>query len=417
MKIKELIKLICLALVIVIVGVLAFSGITVFTTKFNKWDNVIAKDSQFGYKYVAYYSIGAESEEDTDFDVVSATKDAVKIIEKRFESLGYGSAVVRRADDNMIRIELPGSSSVSGLESILENNGALAITSGGETVFTNADVKGVKVLGAESSSSYKVQIQLKNEAKAKLKELTSNGSYSLAVNMDGSEATSAFNGSEVVTNGKMDISFSSSSTALAFAYCVDSGAISGKITAENDMGILVSANDVNFALIFYIALAAILVLAAVYYIIAYKFMGVAATVSTLVALIALSFFAATFTWFTASFAGLLGLGLSALLVVGAHVAVLNAIAKQYASGKNIEDSLKNGVSNAKNPILEICLVAVGAGILLWIFGGATKFLGIALIGGGIIALFTALVMIKHITNLFIGIGVSSADKLGLKRGE
>lgn len=417
MKIKYLIRLICLVLVVGIIAALAFSGMTVFTVKFNRWDGVITKDSELGYKYVAFYSLKAPDGAEDGFDTVSAVKEAVKIYQARFKALGYSGAVVRRAGDTLVRIELPGSTSVSGLESILENRGLLEIKNSDDVIFTNADVKSVKIVGADQSSSkINVEITLTKSAKERLKNLTSNGVYSFNLAMDTDAVKATISGKDVIKNGKLTASFSSSSDAFALAYCVNSGAIACKITTEKDMNVLLSPTAGENAVgVQGLAVLAVFVLAAVYYIVAYRMMGVAAVLSTFTACLALEFFASTFSWFTADFGGVAGMGVSLLLIILAHVYVLNKVAGQYARGKSIADSLDGGRLAAKNTLIEIACVAAVAGIGLWICGDASKSFGIALLGGGIIASAAALFLPIHITKIFAGLGLE--NHFGLKRGE
>lgn len=417
MKIKYLIRLICLVLVVGIITAMAFSGMTVFTAKFNRWDGVINKDSELGYKYVAFYALSAPDNAEDGFDTVAAVKEAVKIYQARFKALGYSGAVVRRAGDSLVRFELPGSTSVSGLESVLENRGVLEIKNGDDTVFSNVDVKSAKIKGADQdSSNIIVELTLTKDARERLKNLTANGAYSFNVLMDTDAVKATVSGNDVIRNGKLDVSFSSSSDAVALAYCIDSGAIACKITSESSMNVLLSPTAGESAVgILGLAALVIFVLAAVYYIVAYKMLGVAAALSTFIAYLALEFFAATFSWFTADFAGVAGLGAAMLLIILAHIYVLNKISEQYARGKSVADSLDGGRLGAKNLLIEIACVAAVAGIGLWICGDVSKSFGIALLGGGIIASAAATFLPVHITKIFAGLGLEKC--LGLKRGE
>lgn len=418
MKIKNLIRLICLVLAVGIVTAMAFSEMTVFTTKFNRWDGVINKDSELGYKYVAYYALSAPVGQEEGYDAVTVAKEAVKIYNARFKAMGYNGVSVRRAGDTLIRIELPGSTSVSGLEDVLENRGVLEIANDDTTVFSNQDVKSAKIKGADESGNVTVELTLNREAKERLKNITSQGAYSLKVKMDTNAVTNSVSGSEVIKDGKLQMSFSSSSDAVAFAYCIDSGAIAGKITAESDMGVLLSPTaGENAVEVLGIASLVIFVLAAVYYIVAYKLLGVAATLSTFVAYLALEFFSATFSWFTADFFGVAGLGVAMLLTVMFHIFVLNKISDKYAKGKNFADSLDGGVEDAKNTVIEVGCVAVAVGLGLWISASSVKNFGMALLGGGVIALVTSLLLTRHIAKLIEGTWSLKPSAFGLKRGE
>ncbi len=409
LMIKKLIRLICLILVVAFFGVWAFNGIVVFTANFNRPDRAVSKDGSLGTKYVAVYTVSAENEDDTDFDVRSAAENAVDVFRARIAAIGYKGATVRLMGNDKIRLELPGTSSTDGFTDFFENNGVLDISDDGTTVFTNADVKSTKLIGYDQEAEkFYAQITLNSEAAERLKNITSNGAYSLDVKMDDAVSVT-YSGSAAVKNGKMKIAFDATNEAyadaLALVYCVGSGAVDGTITPETDMGMILTPDAGTDVIgIIGIGLLAIFAVAAVYFIISKKLMGVATAFTALMAVIVLDFFASTFSWFQASGMGFAGLCVGLLVIIASLEIAASAV---YRQDKTPIEAINAGIAAAMPTVLAVDAFTAGAGVLLWIGGHAVSDFGMALLGGGVIAFLASIPLLKHVLKLIIG----------LKRGE
>ncbi len=421
MKIKNLVKLICLLLVVAFFATWAFGGMKIITTRFKQLDTVLRKGADIGTELIAVYTIEAP-DGTTDFDVSAAADRAADVMRDRLKAVGYEGFTVTRMDHDKVRISLPETGTVSGLEDILENNGLLQIKNGENVVFTNKDVKSAQFLGYDyDTQKYYTEITLNKEAKDTLKTLTSNGAYDFDITLDTNVVTADFQGSEAVRNGKMRIGFAStaSSDAVLLAYCADSGNMEGTIELSEDYSVLLQGKaGSNAVLSFAIAALVLFVLAVAYFIVAYRGLGLAAVLSSFIAVLLLYFFAATFTWLQVDMAAVVGLGLSILLILDMHSLTLSHIKKQYAAGKSVADAVDGGTANARKTILWLSLVPVVAGLALWLCGVETvRNFGIALFGGGALAGLTAAFLIKAILKIFMGIGMTNTKVLGLKRGE
>ena len=124
MKIKNLVKLICLLLVVAFLATWAFGGMKIITTRFKQLDTVLRKGSDIGTELIAVYSIKAP-EDAAAFDVSAAADRAADIMRDRLKAVGYEGFTVTRMDTDKVRLSLPETGTVSGLEDILENNGLL----------------------------------------------------------------------------------------------------------------------------------------------------------------------------------------------------------------------------------------------------------------------------------------------------
>jgi len=424
MKTKSLIKLICLVLFTIIFALWAFVGTSfpIFTYKLKSWDSAMIKSSELGEKYSLVYSIEAPKDS-TDFDLLGATKNAVEVIQKRVEAIGYEKGVVKRYDNNKFVVELPVSEVQlkSGFESIFENNGVLEIKKGSTVLFSNADIKSAKIAGTDATgSNYYVDLTLTDAAKSRLTEITSQGAYTFDVLLDSTVVKAEFKGTETITNGVMRISFSYSNynDAFTLAFCVDSGKIDGAITelTEEEKVVSASAGE-NVLTVLGLSVLVLFALAAVYFIVSNRFMGVAASYAIFIAIVLLEFFAATFTWLIVDAGAIAGFAVALLFVFAAQFIVVSSIEKQYAKGRDILGSVDNGIRSVLPMLAELMAIPFVTGIGLWICGSGLQSFGIAMLAGGPIAFVCTTFVFKFILKLFINLGADKASKLGLKRGE
>ena len=424
MKLKSIIKLICLLLVMAVFAVWAFAGTSfpIFTFKLKSWDQAMNKGYDLGQKYSIVYSIAAPKDS-KDFDVLAETKNAVEVIGKRVEILGYESYAVRRIDNNKVLVELAFSEMQlrAGLESIFENNGKLEVKSGSTVLFNNNDVVSAsRPIADETGSKCYVEIKLNDAAKQRLKDATSNGAYTYNVTLDESVVKNTFKGSEPITNGILKLEFDANSytDALTLAYCVDTGYMNGTITEMTDLGrIIEPAAQSNAISVLGWCLLAMLVLAAVYFAVANKLTGVGAILSVFAGVIIYMFFAATFTGFIVNAWAVAGLAVGIAIIVIAHVFVMNGITQQFANGKDASSAIKGGFNRAKVVLAELLAVPAVLGFGLWFCGDGVKDFGLAILAGSIVAYLAAVLLFRFMLSLMAGVSENNLKALGFKRGE
>ncbi len=420
MKIKSLIKLICLVVIVAFFGLWAFgANVTLFTKKFVSWDKNMFKGNDIGLTNVMVYSISAP-DNTTNFDAHAAAINTVDVFKTRAELMGYRNATVRLMGKDKVYVGLPleEAQNIGGLE-LFEYNGKLTVAHEGKTVFTNADIKKAQITGVNADyDAYCMDVTFTKEAAKKLQEITSTSSYTISFAIDGDKVTVSYKGNEPIKNGKMTLEFelSKSSDMAVFEYCANSGNVEGTIEAVSSYVVEGTAGAKAFL---YIALAVlvILVLAMVYFIISNRMLGVAASVSMLMALIITEFFAATFTWLSFDAWAVAGLIAGFMLTVVTHMLLVNNVSKQYQAGKGLVDALDAGVLNIKNMMLEIAAVALVIGVGLWIAGTNVAYFGMGIMGAGVVSALSAILFVKPIAKIFIGLGLDDAKAYGLKRGE
>ena len=204
---------------------------------------------------------------------------------------------------------------------------------------------------------------------------------------------------------------------VSFVLCINSGAVNGEIEWAETSDILSGTAGENATAVLGFAALAILIAAALYFIVSNKMLGLAATLSTLIGVIAYEFYAATLPWLDMNAGAVAGVMVAVLLMILTHIIILNNVSKQYAKGREVVSALDNAVVDVKKFILEIACVVLVLGILLWIIDAGFASFGVAVIGGAIVTLITSLFVLKFIAKIFIGLGAGSAKAFGLKRGE
>lgn len=420
MKIKSLIKLICLVVIVAFLGLWAFgANVTLFTKKFVSWDKNMFKGNDMGLTNVTVYSITAPQNA-TNFDAHAAAINAVNVYKERAELMGYKNATVRLMGRDKVFVGLPlQEAQITGGLELFETNGALTVAHEGKTVFTNADVKKAQITGVNADyNAYCMDVTFTKEAAAKLQEITSKSSYTISFAIDGDKIKAEYKGNEPIKNGKLTLEFdlSKANDMAVFEYCANSGKVDGTIKAVSSY-VLEGTAGKNAFMFVALAVLVILLLAAVYMIISNRMLGVAASVSMLMALILTEFFAATFTWLSVDAWAVAGLIAGFILTVITHMLLLNSISKQYQAGKGLKDALDAGVLSIRNMIFEIAVVALCLGIALWVSGTNFAFFGLGIMGASISAAISAWLFVKPIAKIFIGLGIDQAKCYGLKRGE
>ena len=420
MKIKSLIKLICLVVILAFLGLWAFgANVTLFTKKFVAWDKNMIKGNDMGLTNVSVYSIKAPANT-TNFDAHAEAINAVNVFKTRAELMGYKNATVRLMGYDKVYVGLPLKEAqiMGGLE-LFETNGALTVAYDGKTVFTNADVKKAQITGVNADyDAYCMDITFTKEAAKKLQEITSASSYTISFAIDGDKITANYKGNEPVKNGKITLEFelSKANDMAVFEYCANSGKVNGTISAVSSYIVEGTAGVKAFTLVA-LAVLAMFVLAAVYFILSHRFLGVAATVSMFISLLATEFFAATFTWLSVDGWAVAGLMAGFVLSVVAHALIINAIDKQYLAGKGLNDAIDAGAQQIRNLVLEISAVALVIGVGLWLCKTNFANFGLGIMGASVVSALSAWLFVKPIAKIFMGLGIDKAKSYGLKRGE
>ncbi len=417
MKMKNLVKLICLLVIIAALSLWAFgANVSIFGKKFVAWDEAMLTGNDIDKSMVFVYNV-AKPEKVENFDVHKETLNAVDVISKRAEFWDYKGVTVRVEGNDNVVVTMPLSVYRSGIETVFGYNGNITVKdSSKNTVFTSADIEGASLVGYEQTNSgliYYIDVFFNDEAEAKLEEITSNGAYSLTFALDESLTTSTLTGSDAIKNGTASLKFTSG--AEEFELCANSGAIEGAITLQGNSVVTGTAGEDAGCVI---ATAALVILLAtlLYFLLSSKLLGLAATLSAFIGFLVYDFFAATFNWLLVDAGAIAGMLVGVLMMIFAHIFVLNEVTKQYIKGKDVVSALDNGSYEARKFILELAFVAVVIGVGFWIVGAGFASFGITLMGGAVVAAITSVFVFKFVAKIFVGLGASN-KAMGLKRGE
>lgn len=420
MKTKNIIWLACIVLIVAFFSIWAFAGMTLIKTDFLQVSKLFRLGGDLGASYVSVFELSAP-EGDEDYVAIKEANKAVEIYKKRIAYLGYEQFEVQRMGSDSVRVEISDVTTSEGMAQLFTNNGKLEIKQNSELIFDNSDVDSVKFMGVDQTTGkYMVEISFNDAAKTELATLTGNGSYTFNITMDEKTVSKTHTDTQKIKNGKLILSFDSTEAekALLFAYCVDSGCVNGTVKENTNYTIGLSATaGVNVLKIFALCVLVLVVLAAIYFIVRYRALGGVATITTVAAVAAYTFFASTFSWLQVNMAGIVGgcVGIICIILVNAYM--LYAIEKQYALGKDVVSSIDGATQSVKKTIIEFVCVAASSGLVLWICGGALKPFGIALLGGSAIAAIFGVLLLKHVAKTLVKAGCEKAMLFGLKRGE
>ena len=116
--------------------------------------------------------------------------------------------------------------------------------------------------------------------------------------------------------------------------------------------------------------------------------------------------------------GLAGIILSIGMAVDGNVIIFERIKEEYASGKKIPLSVKNGFKKAFWPIFDSNITTIFAAIILYILGTASiKGFAITLLLGILLSMFTTLVVGRYLVKWYLPFNSTNAKRLRLKRSK
>lgn len=377
-------------------------------------------DFNGGY-YADYNASGFEDEEKYNKTIVE--------IESILSSYNVRDAKVLKSNDGKIRIEAPKSDSI---ESVLTSIGAgeLKIRTSSDA---SADVviSGSNVVSAYATqyqtSSYEYQwgafILFDDEGKEALANATNSASSSSSVTLymfrgDNESSFFQLQISEKVTAGYMFISSSSMTEAYASSLALElhAGSLPLVVNTFGEVSTFKTQNSVMLGVI--IASGALLLAVIVLLVVRYRELGLLALVS-LVLFAGLSLFLMqAIDYFELSITGLAGLVLSLILFTFAHIYIFENIKKEYAIGRKISTSVKNGFNKSNLLVVDASVIFVVLGLLVFLIGGgALKAFGISLFVCSILSLVISLVITRTLAFSYLAFNKTNNKRLNLTREE
>lgn len=393
-------------LTIIIIGVLllsylVFRGAIIGAYEIKSFNKVITK----GLDLEGGSSTLLKIESDTEEISQERLQENIKVIEKRLEKMNIDNSNVMIEEEKGIRVNIRNNVNTDAIIERLSHNGKLEIKDEEENIIlTESNV----IKAGYSTSEYLIEITLTltEEGKSTFAEFSKNNiDKSIKIYLDG-DLISTETIDEAISDGKIEITgVYNLSEAEKFVDLINSGTISGKITAEdteilgpslgeNAYSNIVKAMFITVMLIFLVIIAY------------YKAPGVFGSISILLSitliLIAYTEIDLAFTVYS-----LAALVFVIVLSVLSNILILEKVSRQLPLSKNLKSAVADGIEKAKSTVFRInIIIFIIAVILYYSIPLSLKSPAVIILMGSIANIISSLV----ITPLLLKLAVNSILK-------
>lgn len=406
-KKTSIVVLILLAVLTVFLGYTAFNGWG--PTKTGSISNIKTGLDLSGGVSITYQTV-------EDNPSAEDMSDTIYKLQQRVDQYSTEASVYQQGT-NRINIEIPGVSDANAILEELGKPGSLQfMDSEGNVVLEGSDVADAQGVSYQNSTTgvreYIVQLTFTEEGKAKFAEATTNNvGKQIYIIYDGA-AVSAPRVKEAITGGTAQIDgMADLDEAKNLASYIRIGSLSLELEEvySNIVGASLGQEALSTSLLAGLIGTLIVIL---FMIFAYRISGLASGWALLIFifldLIALNAFDITLT-----LPGIAGVILTIGMAVDANVIIYARMREEYAAGRSLSGSIKEGFNKAFSAILDGNVTTLIAAVVLYILGtGTVKGFAITLGIGIVLSMFSALAISRLISNAFYGIGIRSEKAYG-----
>ena len=406
-KKTSIVVLILLAVLTVFLGYTAFNGWG--PTKTGSISNIKTGLDLSGGISITYQTV-------EDNPSAEDMSDTIYKLQQRVDQYSTEASVYQQGT-NRINIEIPGVSDANAILEELGKPGSLQfMDSEGNVVIEGSDVADAQGVSYQNSTTgvreYIVQLTFTEEGKAKFAEATTNNvGKQIYIIYDGA-AVSAPRVKEAITGGTAQIDgMADLDEAKNLASYIRIGSLSLELEEvySNIVGASLGQEALSTSLLAGLVGTLIVIL---FMIFAYRISGLASGWALLIFifldLIALNAFDITLT-----LPGIAGVILTIGMAVDANVIIYARMREEYAAGRSLSGSIKEGFNKAFSAILDGNVTTLIAAVVLYILGtGTVKGFAITLGIGIVLSMFSALAISRLISNAFYGIGIRSEKAYG-----
>ncbi|MGI6042167.1 MAG: protein translocase subunit SecD [Candidatus Alectryocaccobium sp.] len=406
-KKTSIVVLILLAVLTVFLGYTAFNGWG--PTKTGSISNIKTGLDLSGGVSITYQTV-------EDNPSAEDMSDTIYKLQQRVDQYSTEASVYQQGT-NRINIEIPGVSDANAILEELGKPGSLQfMDSEGNVVLEGSDVADAQGVSYQNSTTgvreYIVQLTFTEEGKAKFAEATTNNvGKQIYIIYDGA-AVSAPRVKEAITGGTAQIDgMADLDEAKNLASYIRIGSLSLELEEvySNIVGASLGQEALSTSLLAGLVGTLIVIL---FMIFAYRISGLASGWALLIFifldLIALNAFDITLT-----LPGIAGVILTIGMAVDANVIIYARMREEYAAGRSLSGSIKEGFNKAFSAILDGNVTTLIAAVVLYILGtGTVKGFAITLGIGIVLSMFSALAISRLISNAFYGIGIRSEKAYG-----
>ncbi|MBQ3597143.1 MAG: hypothetical protein II988_04935 [Clostridia bacterium] len=417
--------------------VMTFARFPIGTNKnYNSVLGAIELDHGMSDSVVYTYKMDPNSEIPEDIEQVIDT------VSYRLTALGYDNHTLKAvksvdADVYDIRVEVnpsideyyqPDQDTVTNVIQTAFAYGEVTFFGGSQSgptseIFTDVQaIEKAEYTGYDSySKKYICAITFTSQAFSEITEIMEEGDFYLKVTL-GDQTLSPFDGNSAISEGfflqrSISIQCDSEDTAKQMALQITSGGLAYKYTLKDTNSALISSPyGNNVASVSLIVLGAITLAFAIALIVKDKGLGVISCLSIVLFFLVTASMLIAVPGVKLSLGGVIGLLVSAIMIIDAMFTLNKNVKNQFASGKTVKSAIRAGFKDALLPTLNGGVIAVVIGLLLYFITQAEiKAFALTLIIGVVIAQIIALAVSRLFVAVILPLVKDKEKFLNLKR--
>ncbi len=412
-------NIITLLIVIVIVGVVVYFGLTGFSVDVYRVDPLQDQVSLgldlTGGVYAVFL---ADKGEYTDDEFNAKMITTLSVLRTRLDERGYTEATVVQQGADRIRVEVPinETSEIKNPDEILafiSETGLLEFKNAdGETILTGAHVN--QAYPAIQDNEPIVVMKFDSEGAQLFGELTKeawDNSTAITMTLDGENITTAnvqdgpiYDGTAILNGGQSQFT---SEKASKIAIQIESGALPLVLREIENRSISASLGEDALSKSLLAGLIGISVLL-LFMLIYYRLPGLVACIALTFYLFIILVFLAAVPAVQLTLPGIAGMILGIGMAVDANVIIFERFKEELAFGKTLRASLNSGFAKALRTIIDANITTIIAGIVIAVFGvGTVKGFGYMLIISIVASMFTAVVITRWLLKIVMNLNITN----------
>jgi preprotein translocase subunit SecD len=405
MKQKSKIYFIISTVVIILLAVVLFNGVTVGDYQINS----LPSSLKLGLDLQGGVSIEeAIADKNVTADTIQRAKD---LIEVRVNGFGVSEASVSTTSKNRILIEIPGVYDQQAALKQIGSTGQLTFVGPDKKVIlTGNDVKDASVT-VDSTGNPQVSLTLNSAGAQKFSVATGKFiNQNIGIYMDDKLVSNPNVESQISGGDAVITNMKNTDEAKKLAGIIKSGALPVKLvpaqarTIGASLGADAKPTSAKAAIIGVIIVMLFMLL---YYRVPGFIADLGLTVYIMLTMLVFIFV----TKATLTLPGIAGLLLSVGIAVDANVLMFERLREELRNGKSLKSALDLGYHRALPSILDSNITTIISGLVLyWVGSGVVKGFALTLVIGVICSLFTALVVTRFLLHAFVNAGWLTDNK-------
>lgn len=431
-KKRSIWKFSILAILVALGLVLTFASFNVAGTvyHYNGFVNSIPLGLDLSGGTAVTYDASLSNVSVTD-DLDSAVLSTISGLNSMLYNYGLSDAIIEKQGSDKIRIEISNQENDftdlfefigEPVSLYLSSNQNFDIKNPTGDYLSSKDISNVYVSTSSDGSSYGVAVEFKSSAKEKFTKLSNQASNSSTIYAYvGEESAISLSSDNFIDDTTTAFisggSITTSSSSAEYFIRITSGSYSADLSLSQ-ISVVSASLGKDTLMLSAIALGVVAFLVMLLLLIRYRELGLLACFSLVIFTVLFAFFLMAVPFVKMSLPGLAGVLIAFALATIGNVIIFERIRSEYASGRKIPLSTKNGFKKSLWPILDIHIVTVISSILLYILGTvAIKEFGMILLIGSIISAFCSLVVTRLLVKWYLPLNSTNAKRMNLIRSK